>query len=237
MNNVQVLDNILLSQNVVQEFKNAFANAEFRNWILSIIPELADVEKQKQDNPWHIYDCLDHILHSVEEMNKQTKDLPKADRRLLAYSMLYHDIGKPACYIRRYGKAYGREIDSFFNHNKVSAMVAKRSAASFGFNDNDAKIIEKLVLDHDVFMYITEDKTSNPYHKQLSKELIKEHIKDLSSVGDGEKLMRYLIMVGRADNKAQNPEMTAKPLHMLATMEKMLKELTSGSFESGNQKG
>lgn len=237
MSNIQVLDNILLSQNVAESFKKEFLEPEFRNWLLSIVPELADVEKQKQDNPWHIYDCLNHILHSVEEMNKLSASLPEKDRRLLAYTMFYHDMGKPACYIRRYGKAYGREIDSFFNHNKVSAKIANRSAENFGFSAKDSKVIENLVLDHDIFMYITEDKTSNPYHRQLSNEVILEEAQKLAAAGNGKQLMQYLILVGRADNNSQNPELTQKPLHMLETMEKMLNSLPNEAFESQNQKG
>lgn len=237
MNNVEILDNILLSQNVTENFKAQLSNPEFRTWLLSIIPEIADVERQKQDNPWHIYDCLDHILHSVEEMNKLSSNLPEKDRKLLAYTMFYHDTGKPACYIRRYGKSYGREIDSFFNHNKVSAQIAKRSASNFGFSAEEVKTIEKLVLDHDIFMYITENKTANPYHRELSKELILEQVQELSAIGDGKKLMQYLIMVGRADNNAQNPELTQKPLHMLSSMENMLNSMPDNAFETPKQKG
>lgn len=237
MDNIQVLDNILLSSNATENFKSALANPEFRSWLLSIMPEIADIEKQKQDNPWHIYDCLNHILHSVEEMNKLSANLPEKDRRLLAYTMFYHDSGKPASYIRRYGKAYGREIDSFFNHNIASARIAKRTANCFEFTPKEAKVIENLVLDHDIFMYITEDKTFNPYHKELTNEVILEEAQKLSAFGDGKTLMQYLILVGRADNKAQNPELTAKPLHMLETMEKMLKNLPNEAFETQKQKG
>ena len=34
--------------------------------------------------------------------------------------------------------------------------------------------------------------------------------------------MKYLVMVGRADNMAQNPEMTRDSLHMLDKMDDML---------------
>ena len=70
------------------------------------------------------------------------------------------------------------------------------------------------------------------YNPQLMKFLqtmirvlshyIKKEIENLSCVGDGNQLMKYLIMVGRADNKAQNPQMTAESLHLLDVMDKML---------------
>ena len=63
-------------------------------------------------------------------------------------------------------------------------------------------------------------------HSLGTYEMARQMI-ELSSVGDGKKLMQYLIMIGRADNKAQNPEMTAKSLKMLDKMEKMTSELES----------
>ena len=86
-------------------------------------------------------------------------------------------------------------------------------------------------------MYITEDKTTNPYHKELTNDIILEEAQKLSVCGDGKKLMEYLIMVGKADNNSQNPELTKKPLHMLETMEKMLNSLPAESFDSQKQKG
>lgn len=225
MTNLEKLDNALLSANAYKEFYNLYKEEEFRYWILSILPEVEDCNNQKQDNPWHIYGVLEHILHSVEEINKQTTSLPDLDRRMLAYIMFYHDIGKPASHVRRYGKSYGREIDSFFNHNKKSAEIARRTLNKFGFNNEEILIMEKLINKHDIFMFIKEKYTPNPYWRVLNEELLKEEIADLNKVGDGKKLLGYLIKVGRADSKAQNPSMTKEPLHLLDSMDKMLTSL------------
>ena len=69
------LDEILLSENVRDNFHSSY-NGEFKVWLDSLLPEIEKCASQKQDNPWHVYNCLDHILYSVEEMNKQTKKLP-----------------------------------------------------------------------------------------------------------------------------------------------------------------
>lgn len=225
MTNLEKLDNALLSANACEEFYNLYKEEEFRDWILSILPEVEDCNKQKQDNPWHIYGVLEHILHSVEEINKQTTSLPNLDRRMLAYIMFYHDIGKPACYVRRYGKSYGREIDSFFNHNKKSAEIARRTLNKFGFNNEEILIMEKLIDKHDIFMFIKGKYTPNPYWRVLNEELLKEEIADLNKVGDGKKLLSYLIKIGRADSRAQNPSMTKEALHLLDSMDKMLTSL------------
>ena len=84
-------------------------------------------------------------------------------------------------------------------------------------------------------LYDTERKTNNPHHRQLSEKLIAEHIDDLSQFGDGKKLMQYLIKIGRADNKAQNPEMTAQSLKMLDKMEEMTNKMEYNPADRNNQ--
>lgn len=222
---LKVLDEILLSDNVVENFHLAYKNKEFKNWILNILPEIEDCRKLNQDNPWHIYNCLDHILHSVEEMNKQTKGLKYNARRILAYTMLLHDIGKPETKIRRYSKLYKKEVDSFFNHNKASKKIANRVLKEFDFCLRECEIIKTLVDEHDMFMFITLKEDGNKYHRVLNATLLNEKIKELNKNYDGKTLLKYLIMVGRADNKAQNPEMTKNSLKLLDVFNDMLGNL------------
>ncbi len=221
MENIKVLDQIILSQEVTEDFHKEYdENNEFKSWLDELIPEIEKCKNQQQNNPWHKYNVLDHILHSVEEMNKQTIGMPKEERRLLAYTMLLHDIGKPKCHIERIKN--GQKIDSFFNHNIESEVVAKRALPKLGFNEEEIKIISKLVFKHDIFMFIKDKKTNNPYWKVLSPALVEDEINDLSSVGDGEKLMCWLVMVGRSDNLAQNEKMTGDSLRLLDKIDKML---------------
>jgi hypothetical protein len=49
-----------------------------------------------------------------------------------------------------------------------------------------------------------------------------EEVKKLNKVGNGFELMEYLIMVGRSDNLAQNPNMTADSLKLLDAMNNIL---------------
>jgi hypothetical protein len=222
---IQVLDEILLSDDVVKNFFEHYSNTDFREWLLNVLPEVADCEKQQQDNPWHIFDCLNHILTSVSNINAQTKDLPDNIRRMLSYVMFYHDIGKPACHIRRFGKIYGREVDSFFGHNLKSEEIAKRTLSYFGFNNNEIKIMLKLINKHDIFMFIRMNDDGNEHHRVLSNDLLMEEIEDLNSVGEGKTLLRYLIKIGRSDNRAQNPQMTKPSLKMLDCMDQMLDKI------------
>lgn len=219
---VEVLDEILLNENPLDEFYKHYNQNNFKSWLLEILPEVENCKNLKQDNPWHIYNCLDHILHSVEEINKLTDNLPHETRRRLAYTMFLHDIGKPACYIRRYSKLYKREVDSFFNHNLESKKVAGRVLSYFGFSNEEKKIIEKLIEKHDIFMFITLKDDGNRFHHVLTQEYLNSEISQLNEVGDGKVLMQELVLVGIADNKAQNPQMTKTSLHLLDVINSML---------------
>ena len=223
-NYLSTLDDIILSQNAVDYFYDKYTNDKhFSQWLDNTIPYIKPCEKQEQNNPWHKYNVLRHILHSVEEMNKQSKSLPKKDRKILAYTMFFHDMGKPEKHIVR--EKDGRQIDSFFDHNVRGAEIVEEILPKLGFNKEDTLKIVKLVYKHDIFMFIKEEKTNNPHWKVLTKDLILEEIKDLNKIGDGYKLMKYLVMVGRADNLAQNEKMTTDSLRLLDNFEKMLNEM------------
>jgi hypothetical protein len=64
-------------------------------------------------------------------------------------------------------------------------------------------------------MFIRMNDDGNEHHRVLSNDLLMEEIEDLNSVGDGKTLLRYLIKIGRSDNRAQNPQMTKPSLKML----------------------
>ena len=71
--------------------------------------------------------------------------------------------------------------------------------------------------------------SSNPSEKSLIKRLLysrgiktEQEIHEFEKVGNGENLLKCLILMGRADNKAQNPEMTDESLRLLSVMEEMV---------------
>lgn len=221
---VNKLNGIILSNNVVEKFYNEYSkNNEFKLWLDSYIPEISLCEKQQQNNPWHKYNVLGHILHSVEEINKQTQNMSEKDRKMLAYTMLFHDIGKPEKHITR--QKGGQMVDSFFDHNIASERIVKERLPLLGFKPKEINIIAKLVYKHDIFMFIKSYKTNNPYWRVLSKQLVEQEIEDLNSVGNGLILMHWLVMIGRADNRAQNEKMTAESLELLDNFDKMLNKI------------
>ncbi|MBQ7351677.1 MAG: HD domain-containing protein [Clostridia bacterium] len=225
-NNINTLDKVILSTNVVENFHTEYStNEEFQTWINETIPDLEKCSKQRQNNPWHKYNVLDHILHSIEEMNKQTTHLNHKTRRLLAYTMLFHDIGKPDSHIVR--EKNGEKIDSFFGHNKKSCEIAKPLLPLLNFDKIESEIILTLVDKHDIFMFIKDFPTTNPYWRTLTPNLIQEEITELNKSGDGIQLLKYLIIVGRSDNLAQNEKMTKESLAMLDKFDRMLNEYTT----------
>jgi hypothetical protein len=221
---LDLLNKILLSNNVVEDFYKEYnSNHEFKNWLDKTIPEIELCEKQQQNNPWHKYNVLGHILHSVEAINKQTLGMNENERKMLAYTMLFHDIGKPEKHITR--EKDGKVIDSCFNHNIASERIAKEHLPNLGFSEQETNVIAKLVNKHDIFMFIKDFKTQNPYWKVLTEDLVKDEIEDLNQVGEGKTLMRWLVMVGRADNLSQNEKMTAESLRLLEKFDLILDKL------------
>lgn len=193
----------------------------FRDEIDKYIPEVAVCFNQKQRGVWHIHNVMGHILHSVEEMNKLTVGLPYCERKLLAFTMFFHDLGKPEYHKTK--RVDGKLFDSFSGHNIGSENIAKRVLRRLKFSKEEKKIILTLVREHDVFIRFS-DEPSCDWQIKPTPEYLKEYIAQLNKYGDGKKIFDYLILVGIADNRAQNPEMTAKPLEMINRIKEMAKK-------------
>ena len=217
-------DKIMCGENVVESFYSSYNNdKDFAEWVDQNIPDLQKCERQQQNNPWHKYNVLGHILHSVQHMNKLSFGMKNNIRRMLSYIMLFHDIGKPNKHIIR--SKNGQMIDSFFNHNEESEKIARRDLPKLGFLDDEVKIMCKLIFKHDIFMFIKTYQSSNKYWRILDEKLVRKEIEDLNIVGDGKQLLKYLLLVGRADNLAQNEQMTGESLALLDKFELMLDSL------------
>ena len=76
-------------------------------------------------------------------------------------------------------------------------------------------------------MFITLQDDGNTHHKTLSKKVILDEINELNTLGDGSKLMKYLIRIGYADSLSQNPEMTMDALRLLGVMNTMLDDMVN----------
>ena len=212
MTNLELLDEILLSDNIVEKFYFEYdVNEEFKTWLDTTIPDIRKCEEREQNNPWHIYNVLGHILYSVEGINKLSKDYDYETRRLLAYTMFFHDIGKPDTCVFRKNK------DTFYGHNKRSCEIIEPILPELGFTQKECKQILALVDKHDAFIPVTNGQI------KLDNKFLDKQVDYFAKFGDGRELMGYLIMVSKSDNYAQNPEMTQESLKVLEQASNLLK--------------
>ena len=219
-NYVERLDEILLSSDVTEEFFKAYEAEEFRDYILGIIPEVEDCRLTPQDNPWHIYDCIHHILKSVEEINKLSSTLPHNKRRMLSYIMFLHDLGKPECRHREFSPFHQKEVDKFKGHNIASEKIARRVLHCLNFSSTEQEVMSRLILDHDIFISLTLD-SMDEKNTLLDEVFLKKLRSEYDEISCGKEMIRYLVMIGTADNMAQNPLLTTKSLELIKNMGEM----------------
>ena len=140
----------------------------------------------QQNSPYHRFGVFKHILYTVEYIGKDNLKYSSHDMRILKWTMLLHDIGKP-----RAKTVNAEGYDSFYGHDDISVEMAKVILDRFDFEEQDKNIILNLIKYHDKFLNegeITYDNLSF-----LAKEL-----------GDKQDLFKMLIEVKIADNKAKS---------------------------------
>lgn len=217
------LTEILLSDGVAENFTDKYRNdEEFKRAVDLLVPEVSACYKQEQRGDWHIYNVMEHILRSVEEINKLTRGYSEKERKMLAYVMFMHDLGKPEYHKEKVSN--GRVTDGFTFHNLGSEKIAKRLLPSLDFDEKESAVIITLVREHDVFLKFS-DEPKNDWQIQPTHEFFKNYIAELDKLGEGKRIFGYLILVGIADNKAQNPAMTAESLKKIAK----IKEIALGN--------
>lgn len=105
---------------------------EYREIIGVIIPELKPAFDCGQNNPWHIYNVYEHIIHAVAAAPKNP---------IIRLTMLLHDIGKPSV---KTTDENGK--DHFKTHaaagEKIAAQVLKRFKASNDIFDKVTSLIK-----------------------------------------------------------------------------------------------
>ena len=103
--------------------------------IAEIIPEITSAVGFKQNNPYHCYDVLTHILYGVEAA---PKDL------ILRLALFFHDIGKPASYTESDGGT-----GHFYGHPQISSDMAYEILQRLRYDNDTIKTVTQLVSFHD----------------------------------------------------------------------------------------
>ncbi len=132
--NMYLLDNIA-KERIFTELKKLLAGDNalqvldaYKEVIGVVIPELKPAFDCVQNNPWHIYNVYDHIIHAVDAAPKD---------EIIRLTMLLHDIGKPSV-----KTTDEKGIDHFKFHAPVGADIAK-------------KVLKRLKVSNEVYDKVT----------------------------------------------------------------------------------
>lgn len=181
----------------------------------AFLPEFDIMMETGQNNPHHLYSVGEHTLHAL-------LNIP-ADP-LLRYTMLLHDVGKPAT---KTTDAQG--IDHFYEHYSVSRDIADTIMRRLKFNDRESKIIGELIEWHD-------------YRWESPGKVTKNNVRKMMEI-IGRELILPLLRVQRADILAQSNFKQDNKLAILDEVEKIYYEVikTDGCMDmrdlkiNGNQ--
>ena len=138
------------------------------------LPEILPCVGFDQKNYHHLYDLWAHTAHAVGNAPKDA---------LLRWTMLLHDLGKPACFI-----VDEAEVGHFYGHDELGAQMAAEITARLRFDKKTAERIALLIARH--------MRQIEPAEKAVGRVLRQM----------GEEALRQLLAVKRADAAACHPD-------------------------------
>ena len=160
------------------------------------IPEIKPMIAFEQNSPYHSYTVWEHTVEAV---------CRAPDDVLVRLCVLFHDIGKPACY-----SLDENGIGHFFGHAKRGAQMAREILERLRFDRRTIQMVTMAVLYHDVFI--------EPQRRQVKRWLHRL----------GEEGLRLVLKVKMADVSAlawaYRQERTQMIAQVFACMEEVIKE-------------
>jgi tRNA nucleotidyltransferase/poly(A) polymerase len=148
----------------------------FRNSGLSeeILPEFEKTFGVEQKSPGrhHVYDVGTHSLYSLKHC--------KSENPIVRFATLIHDFGKPATY-----KKQANGVITFYNHEVISAAIAKRIAVRLRFSKKQTKKFVKLVRWH---QFTVDERQTDSAIRRFIRRVGKENIKDMIDLRVGDRL-------------------------------------------------
>lgn len=220
-NNIEMLTNlytnILEDDNIVYIMTRISQNPVF----MEHFPEFYEKNENgesvincQQNSPYHRFGVFKHILYTVEYVGKDNLKYSSYDMKILKWTMLLHDIGKPKV------KTINSEgNDSFAGHDEMSLVLAERILNRFDFSNEDKKLILTLIKYHD--KYLNEGDLTYDNLSFLAQEL--ENKKDLFSL---------LIEVKLADNRAKSIDVYNKFMTVVGKYYEFATEYFNNSQET-----
>lgn len=161
------------------------------------LPEFDRMMETEQNNPHHLYTVGEHTLRALLHIPRDP---------ILRYTMLFHDIGKPAT-----KTTDEKGIDHFYEHYAVSRDIAVAIMKRLGFNETEKKMIANLIEWHD-------------YRWESPGKVTKNHIRKMMGI-IGRELILPLLYVQRADILAQSQFKQENKLAILSEVEKIYYEV------------
>ena len=159
------------------------------------MPEISPCIGFDQQNSHHIYNVWEHMVRSAGFAPKDV---------VLRYAMLFHDIGKPACFfLGEDGQGH------FYDHREVGADIFEKMARDMRMPQKEAKHIELLIRYHDANLPTTK--------KGLRRWILQF----------GQETVREILTVHRCDISALNPKEVPEALANMDKYQAFFEEVLS----------
>jgi tRNA nucleotidyltransferase/poly(A) polymerase len=141
-----------------------------------IFPELEENFGVPQASPGrhHIYDVGTHSLYSLKYVAEKNSD------PIVRFATLIHDVGKAKTF-----KKLENGTITFYNHEMVSAKVAKAFAERIRLSNRDKDKLWKLVRFH---QFTLDEKQTDSAIRRFIRNVGKENIKDMLDLRVGDRL-------------------------------------------------
>ncbi|MCC8074099.1 MAG: HD domain-containing protein [Clostridiales bacterium] len=183
------LSKLLLGENVFNVL------VEYKDIIVTILPEMQAIYNVPQNTKWHIYDVWNHTAKAVEAAPLDIA---------LRYTMLLHDIGKG------YAKTTDANgVDHFKGHQIISAEYASSALKRLKVSGEIYERVMEIVPIHDMHI----GKNRNKIKKWMSK-LGVPAILDLCEVKKADKLAQNPEMTAQ---EIENIELTKSIINDILT--------------------
>jgi tRNA nucleotidyltransferase (CCA-adding enzyme) len=126
---------------ILVSIKAKYYIREYFDIITVFIPELAPLKGFPQNNPWHVYDCLEHTLVVLDNVDNNI---------VMRLAALFHDSGKPATYTEDVN-----HIGHFYDHYKVSMEISKKVLRRLKYSNDIIDRVVHLINYHDYPLTLT----------------------------------------------------------------------------------
>lgn len=216
---------LLMDDNVVEIFTKLSHNTIFMEQFPEFYEKNINGENVincQQNSNYHRYGVFKHILYTIEIVGKESMQRNSFEMKILKWTMLLHDIGKP--YVKVITSSGN---DSFAGHDDKSVEIATNILDRFFFSEEEKNIILTLIKYHD--RYLNEGELTFDNLSFLAKEL-----------GNRKDLFYLLIDVKIADSRGKTIEVYNKFMTIIQKYYNFANQyfdnitMTSEEFEPGD---